>query len=72
MATEGIRGLYAETRNWGKSVAFWKGLGYEFEFETDHHSGLLRHPSGGTWIFMAERPDGRVLETYPIVLPGDR
>src|SRR4029078_3432577 len=28
----------------------------ELEFETDHHSGRLRHPSGGPSIFVAERP----------------
>jgi hypothetical protein len=56
MTTHGIDGLLVETHNWGKSVAFWKGLGYELELETDHHSGRLRHPAGGPYVFLAERP----------------
>jgi hypothetical protein len=71
MASNGIGGLYLETHNWGKTVAFWVGLGFELEFETDHHSGQLRHPAGGPWLFVAERPAGKVLETYPIVLSDD-
>ena len=67
MATEGIGGLYIETHNWGKSVAFWQALGFELEFETDHHSGSLRHPAGGASIFMAERPSGQALDTHPIL-----
>ncbi|MEN8181799.1 MAG: VOC family protein [Myxococcota bacterium] len=71
MASEGIRGLYIETHNWGKSVAFWKALGYELEFETDHHSGSLRHPAAGLWIFLAERPLGHALKLYPVVIVDD-
>lgn len=56
MPTKGIEGLFIETHNWGKTVAFWKDLGFELEFETDHHSGQLRHPAGGPYIFIAERP----------------
>ena len=55
MTTKGIDTVLIETHNWGKSVAFWKGLGYEIEFETDHHSGQLRHPAGGPSLFIAER-----------------
>ncbi|WP_394840912.1 hypothetical protein LZC95_28030 [Pendulispora brunnea] len=62
METEGIEGLLIETHNWGKTVAFWKALGYELEFETDHHSGQLRHPRGGPYIFIAERPEDQVLQ----------
>ena len=47
MTTKGIETVLIETQNWGKSVAFWKSLGYEIEFETDHHSGQLRHPQAG-------------------------
>lgn len=56
-STEGIQGILIETHNWGKTVAFWKALGYELEFETDHNSGQLRHPKGGPYIFIAERPE---------------
>ena len=71
MATEGISGLFIETHNWGKSVAFWQQLGYQLEFETDHHSGQLRHPGGGAWIFLAERPGDRALEFYPVLQVDD-
>ena len=62
MKTKGIEGLLIETHNWGKTVAFWKALGYELEFETDHHSGQLRHPAGGPYIFIAERPATQELQ----------
>jgi hypothetical protein len=62
MKTNGVEGLLIETHNWGKTVAFWKALGYELEFETDHHSGQLRHPAGGPYIFIAERPASQKVE----------
>ncbi len=62
METDGIEGLLIETHNWGKTVAFWQGLGYQLEFETDHHSGQLRHPKGGPYIFVAERPPEQALQ----------
>ncbi|MEY4510992.1 MAG: hypothetical protein RLZZ450_3114 [Pseudomonadota bacterium] len=61
MTTQGIQGLLIETHNWGKTVAFWKALGYELEFETDHNSGQLRHPGGGPSLFVAERAPGTPL-----------
>jgi hypothetical protein len=51
-----------ETHNWGSTVAFWRDLGYELEFETDHNLGRLRHPLGGPYIFIAERPQGHTLQ----------
>ncbi len=71
MTTDGIKGLLIETCNWGKTVAFWKALGYEVEFETDHHSGQLRHPGGGPFLFIAERPDGSPLQLQPILSVRD-
>lgn len=71
METEGIEGLLIETHNWGKTVAFWKGLGYELEFETDHHSGRLRHPRGGPYLFVAERPPSQALKVVPTVAVKD-
>jgi len=62
MQSNGIEGLLIETHNWGKTVAFWQGLGYALEFETDHHSGQLRHPRGGPYIFVAERPPDQALK----------
>ncbi|AKU98320.1 hypothetical protein AKJ09_04984 [Labilithrix luteola] len=71
MATEGIQGLLFETHNWGKTVAFWKALGYVLEFETDHHSGQLRHPSGGPFLFIAERPAEQPIKVVPMVSVKD-
>lgn len=69
MATKGgIEGFYVETHNWGKSVAFWKALGFELKFETNHHSGELRHPEGGPYIFLAERPASKELEFVPVLM----
>ncbi|HKP61374.1 MAG TPA: hypothetical protein VJV78_31815 [Polyangiales bacterium] len=71
MSTDGIEGLLVETHNWGKTVAFWKGLGYQLEFETDHHSGRLRHPSGGPYIFVAERAPDAALDVHPVIAVRD-
>jgi hypothetical protein len=71
MKTEGIEGWLFETHNWGKTVAFWQGLGYELEFETDHRSGMLRHPSGGPYIFIAERPHTQALRVVPALAVKD-
>jgi hypothetical protein len=62
MKTKGIDGILIETHNWGRTVAFWCDLGYEVEFETDHNSGQLRHPGGGPYIFVAERPHDQPLQ----------
>lgn len=62
MTSRGIDAILVETHNFGKTVAFWKGLGYELEFETDHHSGRLVHPAGGPYIFVAERPAQQALQ----------
>jgi hypothetical protein len=70
VTTSGIEGLLFETHNWGKSVAFWQGLGYQLELETDHHSGRLRHPGGGPWIFVAERPASQPLSVVPALSVG--
>ncbi|MFT3697844.1 MAG: hypothetical protein QM831_32185 [Kofleriaceae bacterium] len=59
--TDGISGILVETYNYGKTVAFWKALGYEIEFETDHSSGQLQHPKGGPFVFVAERAPGTPL-----------
>ena len=67
MSTSGIEGLLVETHNWGKTVAFWQGLGYALELETDHHSGILRHPKGGPYLFVAERAAGTPLQLLPVL-----
>ena len=54
MTTEGVKHLFLETHNWGKSVAFWEALGFKLDFETDHHSGRLAAANGSV-VFVAER-----------------
>jgi hypothetical protein len=67
MTTRGIQGIYIETHNWGATVSFWKELGYELTFETDHHSGQLVPPGGGPYLFINERPADETLDIHPIV-----
>ncbi len=55
MIGSGVEHIYIETANWGATVAFWKRFGYELDFETDHHSGSLVHPSGKPTLFVTER-----------------
>jgi hypothetical protein len=62
MKTKGIDGVLIETHNWGSTVAFWRDLGYELEFETDHHSGRVRHADNGPYIFVAERPNDHPIQ----------
>jgi len=71
MKTNGIDGILIETHNWGATVAFWQDLGYRLEFETDHHSGQLRHPDGGPYIFVAERPKDHALQVVLGVAVAD-
>ncbi len=54
--TNGFDHVYLETHDWPAALAFWQALGFELEFETDHHSGALRNPAGGPTVFLAEQP----------------
>jgi len=60
MATEGIESILIETRDYVATAAFWKSLGYENQFETDHGSGQWMHPAGGPYLFIAEQHDGEL------------
>jgi catechol 2,3-dioxygenase-like lactoylglutathione lyase family enzyme len=53
--TTGFDHHYVETHNWAKALDFWQRLGFELEFDTGHNSGMLRHPSGGPTVFLAEQ-----------------
>ena len=53
--TTGFGHVYVETHNWGAAVAFWQRLGFELHSQTDHGSGMLRHPGDGSTIFLAEQ-----------------
>jgi catechol 2,3-dioxygenase-like lactoylglutathione lyase family enzyme len=75
VATEGIAGFYVETHDYAASRTFWQALGFTPVFETDHNSGQLAHPSGGPYVFLAERESGSTLATHPILAvaePGGR
>lgn len=63
MATDGFAGSYIETRNYGATAAFWKSLGFQSMFETDHGSGQWVHPSGGPYVFIAETHEGELERT---------
>ncbi|MWA05952.1 VOC family protein [Actinomadura sp. LD22] len=58
MSTEGFEAVFLETHNWGKAAGFFRSLGFELEFETDHGSGLLRN-GDGPYLFVAEVPEDR-------------
>jgi hypothetical protein len=70
MTTEGFQGQYFETRSYDALAAFWRSLGFENVFETDHGSGQWRHPSGGPYVFLDEQHDTE-LETHPILRVAD-
>ena len=55
MTTGGFDHVYVETHDWHAALQFWRSLGFEVEFETDHHSGMLRNPAGGPTVFLAEQ-----------------
>jgi hypothetical protein len=65
-----MEGLYIETSSYGATAAFWKALGYENTFATDHGSGHWVHPAGGPYLFIAER-HGVELEMHPIMRIAD-
>jgi uncharacterized glyoxalase superfamily protein PhnB len=55
VSTRGIDAVFLETHNWGRAAKFFQDLGFELEFETDHHSGQLRNGDGPS-VFIAEVP----------------
>jgi len=71
METRGVEGLIIQTRNWGKTVAFWQELGYQLEFEAGHHSGMLKHSAGGPYLFVIELLDAAAPEIQPIIGASD-
>jgi hypothetical protein len=54
MAADSIHHIYVGTHNWGKSVAFWRALGFELEEDRGKTSALLR-PRGGDLISISRR-----------------
>jgi catechol 2,3-dioxygenase-like lactoylglutathione lyase family enzyme len=53
--TTGFDHLYVETHDWAAALTFWQALGFELEYDTGHHSGLLRAAAGGATVFLAEQ-----------------
>lgn len=70
MTTEGIEAVFLETHNWGKAAGFFRSLGYELDFETDHNSGQLRNGDGPT-VFVAEVPGTREPRMRPVLRVPD-
>jgi len=70
MSTEGIEGVFLETRNWDKAAKFFQALGFELEFSTDHGSGLLRN-GDGPYVFIEEVPEDREPQTQIVLKVAD-
>lgn len=70
MATQGIKGVHVETRNYGATAAFWASLGFKNTFETDHGSGQWVHPDGGPYVFIREQHDAE-LQLRPVLSVAD-
>jgi catechol 2,3-dioxygenase-like lactoylglutathione lyase family enzyme len=58
MPADKVHHIYIETHNWGKSVAFWRALGFELDDDRGT-SGMLRPSDGGPYIYLAEVPADR-------------
>ena len=58
MPADSIHHIYIETHNWGKSVAFWRALGFQLDDDSGP-SGMLRPTGGGPYIYLAEVPADR-------------
>jgi hypothetical protein len=70
VATEGIVGMYVETRNYGATAAFWASMGYTSEYESADGWGHWTHPSGGPYVFISEQHD-RDLAMHPVLGVAD-
>jgi len=58
MAADRVHHIYIETHNWGKSVAFWRALGFQLDDDRGT-SGMLRGAGGGPYIYLTEVPADR-------------
>jgi hypothetical protein len=71
MSTEGIEAVFLTTHNWGRAARFFRALGFEVEFETDHASGQLRSRSGGPYFFIAEVPESQEPQLQVVLKVAD-
>jgi hypothetical protein len=68
--TNGIQAVLVTTHNWGRAAGFFQALGFELEFETDHHSGQLRN-GDGPYVFVAEVPPDEEVRLQLVLGVGD-
>jgi catechol 2,3-dioxygenase-like lactoylglutathione lyase family enzyme len=61
MPADRVHHIYIETHNWGKTVAFWRALGFDLDEDRGKTSGLLRPRGGGPYVYVAEVPSEREL-----------
>jgi len=71
MATEGIKGLLVETRDYQATRTFWISMGFQNVFETDHGSGQFVHPGGGPYVFVNQVAEGTAPTLHPILGVAD-
>jgi hypothetical protein len=62
---DGVRSVYVETHNFGKSAAFWMALGFEHFLELGGTSGGFRAADGGTYLFLEEVAPEQPLAVEP-------
>jgi len=62
MPADRVHHIYIETHNWGKTVAFWRALGFDLDEDRGKTSGLLRPRGGGPYVYVAEVPSERELK----------
>jgi catechol 2,3-dioxygenase-like lactoylglutathione lyase family enzyme len=72
VAVTGIHHLLIETHNFGKSVAFWRQLGWDLA-EDHGDSGKLVGPSGGAHVWLSEVAPSKtpVIDVYFEVTEAD-
>jgi uncharacterized glyoxalase superfamily protein PhnB len=70
MTTDGIEAVFLETHNWGKSATFFRALGYEVVFETDHNSGQLRR-GDSPYLFISEVPETEPTRRHTVLAVAD-
>lgn len=70
MTTEGVEAVYLTTHNWGRAAKFFRALGFELEFETDHSSGQLR-AGDGPYVFVAEVPEDQAPQVQVVLRVPD-
>jgi uncharacterized glyoxalase superfamily protein PhnB len=71
MSTQGVEGVYLETRSWDRAAKFFQALGFEVEFSNGHGTGMLRNSSGGPYLLISEIQEDRRPEVQGILKVAD-